>query len=331
MCPWTSLRALGGNMSWETFEKIIPYLPLAREVDFTGGGEPLVNPRLPEMVRAAKEAGCQVGFSTNGSKLGAGMREQLLNLELDWISFSVDAAEAELYERIRQGARFETVIGNVAALNELKQARRSAHPRLMMVFVMMTGEQKNYHQLPDYIELAHSLGVERVIAKNLDVILKEADDQRRLFSHSKANPDGELNYVINQASRRAEILGVNLRLYALQPQEQAICEHDPVRNLFINWEGYVSPCITLSYAAERVFDGQRVLAPCQRFGNVNAASLESIWEGPAYRAFRQAYTLRQRAASQGLIDLFLDGSDAGDPALPPAPEGCRTCYYLYGI
>jgi MoaA/NifB/PqqE/SkfB family radical SAM enzyme len=330
MCPWTEIRSPGAMMSWETFMRIAQYLEQTASVDFTGGGEPLKNPNLVAMTRAAKEAGCEVGFSTNGVRLTREIAEQMVKNQLDWISFSVDAASAHLYESIRQGARYEVVIGNMAILRDVKREMGSQLPRMMMVYVMMTGEQENYHELPQFIDLAHQLGVEQVIAKNLDVILKDGDDSRRTFSHDDAVINPAQN-AIEEAKKHALALGLGLRLYNSIPQEQTICEHYPLTNLFFNWEGYVSPCITLSYAEERIFNGERVHTPCQRFGNIRDEDLMAIWEKPAYRAFRQRFEARQNAERQATLDHLLGGASESSERMPPAPEGCQTCYYLYGI
>jgi len=327
------MRAAGGTMSWETFSRISQYLHLADGVDFTGGGEPTNNPLLIDMLHSAKNAGCQTGFSTNGMRLSSGMSAALLDAGLDWLSFSVDAATAEVYGRIRRGASFEMVTGNIAALRDLKAARGTTQPRMMMVFVMMGGPQaaiENYHQLPQYLELAHSLGVEQVIAKNLDVILTQDDDERRLFSHD-GPPRQDVMEVFSEAEGRAKSLGIGLRLYALQPQERAVCEHNPLQSLYFSWDGYVSPCITLAYASQRVFNGEQLSVPCQQFGNIHQESVEEIWDKPDYREFREMYRRRSRADQEGMIDVML-GRGAGEMLkMPPPPEGCRTCYYLYGI
>jgi MoaA/NifB/PqqE/SkfB family radical SAM enzyme len=330
MCPWSELRQSGSQMEWGTFSRIQAHLRLAEAVDFTGGGEPLLHPRLPEMVRAAKEAGCRTGFSTNGVRLTAELAQALLAAGLDWISFSVDAATAELYERIRQGANFEQVIGNIARLSELKSRLGSRTPEIMMVFVMMSGDPDNVHELPDFVRLAHRLGAEQVIAKNLDVILKANDDRRRVFTHAGA-PNPAVEASIRAAQKQACESGVRLRLYALQPEEQVVCEHDPLKSVFFNWEGMISPCITLAYAEDRIFAGEPVHTPCQRFGCINMESFQTIWDGTQYRDFRRHFELRRRCEKQALIDTLLQGSSAEPPALPLAPEGCRTCYYLYGI
>jgi hypothetical protein len=213
---------------------------------------------------------------------------------------------------------------------EKKAAFRRASPAILMVFVVMSGEQGNFHELPAFIRLAGELGAETVIAKNLDVILKAEDDERRVFNHAGA-PQTGVEAALLEARREAQRVGIRLREYALQPREQAVCEHNPLASLFFNWEGYLSPCITLSYAGERLFAGERVQAPCLRFGNICETGLEEILAQPAYRAFRQAFTDRLAWERQALVDNLLGGQSGGSPGLPPAPEPCRTCYYLYGI
>lgn len=341
MCPWSEIRATAGTMTWETFSRIAGYLPQAESIDLTGGGEPALSSHLVEMVRMSKEAGCTVGFSTNAARLTPELSEQLINIGLDWISFSVDAATAELYERIRQGAQFEAVIANIRTFRDIKLQRGFQRPRMMMVFVMMgegQPESTNFHELPQFIDLAHSLGVEQVIAKNLDVILKDGDDQRRLFQNdssleSQASPASiAIKAVLFQAKERASRLGVNLRTYLLHPEEQSICEHDPLHNLFFDWRGNVSPCITLSYAEERFFAGEKQHVPCLRFGNINQQSLDEIWNHSDYVKFREMYEHRLSWERQALVDVMLTrSSQSAFGERPAAPEGCRTCYYLYGI
>ncbi len=328
MCPWIEIHSHGQLLSLETFDHIRPYLSLAKEVDLTGGGEPLTNPHIPEIVQAVKEAGCKVGFSTNGTLLTPELAENLIRLGLDWISISFDAATPETYHQIRQGSSYETVIGNIRALRDLKKQLDSKTPKLMMVFVMMVGDQENFHELPQYIGLAHLLGVEQVVAKNLDVITKDGDYERGLFSHH-GDPIPDVKYIREKALHRAEELGIGLRLYKLVPRQQVICEQRPVKNLFINWEGKVSPCITLSYAEERYFDGERVRVPCQVYGDIHEESLLAIWKKPEFVAFRKVYDDRLNREQEALMQTVLGGD--GEYSLPEAPEVCQTCYYLYGI
>ena len=61
MCPWREISKEAetrGIMSQEVWEAIRPYLSEVISIDFSGGGEPLLQPRLQEWIRQAKGAGC---------------------------------------------------------------------------------------------------------------------------------------------------------------------------------------------------------------------------------------------------------------------------------
>jgi len=141
-----------------------------------------------------------------------------------------------------------------------------------------------------------------------------------------------LTRVLDEARRLAAHYHLSLRIYPLQPKESVICEQNPLVNLFINWEGYVSPCITLAYAQRQYFGGRwHQIQPC-RFGDVNREELPQIWQKEEYRRFRAAFQARQKAwmnAMLGAATEAIHGQDA--LTFPPAPEGCRTCSYLYGV
>lgn len=72
----------------------------------TGGGEPMLHPELPEMIASAKEKRAKIWLNTNGSMFGpdeAG-RDRLrkvVQAKVDVIEFSMDASDANTYERLR--------------------------------------------------------------------------------------------------------------------------------------------------------------------------------------------------------------------------------------
>jgi MoaA/NifB/PqqE/SkfB family radical SAM enzyme len=123
MCPWREIAKNVENhgiMTQEVWEAIRPHLPEARAVDFTGGGEPLLQPRLVEWIREAHVAGCETGILTNGLLLTEKKAAQIIDAGLNWICFSMDGATAEIYEAIRVGSNFETVCQNLANIAALR-------------------------------------------------------------------------------------------------------------------------------------------------------------------------------------------------------------------
>jgi hypothetical protein len=125
------------------------------------------------------------------------------------------------------------------APRDTKISRGQKLPEMMMVFVMM---RENFREMPIYVDLAPKLGVEQIIFKNLDVVLRDGHDERRLFSHGGPTPV-DVAPEMAAAQKRAEKRGISLGMYAMQPQKLTIFEQDPLHNLFVNWAGHMSPCI----------------------------------------------------------------------------------------
>ena len=130
-----------GIMSNEIWGAIRPYLDKVRSVDFSGGGEALLQPNLAEWITDAKSAGCETGFLTNGVLLKKEMARRLIDEGLDWIGISMDGATKDIYEEIRIGAKFDRVCENLSNLAALRVGKV---PKIMINFVLMP---MNFHHV----------------------------------------------------------------------------------------------------------------------------------------------------------------------------------------
>jgi len=81
-------------------------------VELQHRGEPLLNNQLGDIIFLLKPH-VFVGLSTNGSLIHRKLEECL---ELDYITISVDAANKELYEQLRKGGKWETLLENINLL-----------------------------------------------------------------------------------------------------------------------------------------------------------------------------------------------------------------------
>src|SRR5512138_1190406 len=116
------VNKITGAMPVATFRALVDDLPGLRQLTLQGLGEPLLAPDLLPMVRYAKERGVRVGFNSNATLLSRRRAEELVDAGLDWLHVSLDGADAATFEAIRDGASFQTVVGNLAGLVEAKQA-----------------------------------------------------------------------------------------------------------------------------------------------------------------------------------------------------------------
>jgi radical SAM protein with 4Fe4S-binding SPASM domain len=130
----------------------------ATHVGLLFGAEPTLNPNLLSFVKIAKEFRVpNVYFSTNAMKLTPALAGALIEAGLDELNASLDAGNKMTFERIRRGAKWDTVIGNLKSLRDQKVARKLTRPRLHLSFVMM---RSNVQELPQFVELAAELGAE---------------------------------------------------------------------------------------------------------------------------------------------------------------------------
>jgi len=336
MCPWRKEAGRSGKaglMAEPVWAAIRSWLSEADRIDFTGGGEPLMQPRLNRWIREAADAGCQTGFLTNGSLLNDAMARQLVDDGLDWIGFSVDGATADVYEAIRPGADFRRICASMAGMALLKQKRR---PRMILNFVMMA---INIHQLEDLVYLAADLGIDHVNFKQCDVIRPVNEDAGGLQAEIRSKNVRILEKKLKKACRLAEKLGLQTTAYAFTPDELPVCPPDPVHALFIARDGRVSPCINMAYGGPSRFFDKPVVLPRLSFGRLPEQDLMEIWQSEPCAAFRERFRLRERAYSRALGNSQFEASlikleeafQDARKAMPPAAEGCRVCHYLYGV
>jgi MoaA/NifB/PqqE/SkfB family radical SAM enzyme len=98
------------DMTLDEFVALVAQLAGLERALLHGIGEPLLHPRLPEMVRFLKDQGVTVLFNSNGTLLTPLLQEALVCSGLDEFRLSLDAAEPELYERMHGRPFFDRVV-----------------------------------------------------------------------------------------------------------------------------------------------------------------------------------------------------------------------------
>lgn len=184
---------------------------LAAEVMNCSIGEPLILKDLMPILELFANWEKPLGFNSNGLALTPALTEKLVPFfEYLTISFSLDAATAETYARVR-GPHFKRVIENIAYYC---RRRREVHPEgtAAKTSIVMMPMRVNRHELSDFVRLGAKLDVDMVELRALNQIDRDWRSEKAgyLFDYrremlSQAELD-ECNREARQTARECGVL-----------------------------------------------------------------------------------------------------------------------------
>lgn len=126
-----------------------------KSITFTGGGEPLMNPNIREMIMLAVKADMRVGLVTNGVLLP--IVYDILYM-LEYVRISMDSATRETYLKIKGKDYFDMVCENVFNMRDhLYGLLGEPQPAIGLSFVIV---EDNKHEINEFHELADQLMID---------------------------------------------------------------------------------------------------------------------------------------------------------------------------
>jgi pyruvate-formate lyase-activating enzyme len=122
-CPRKLIEKERGDMNLDFARKVIDemaeHAPLQIVPFFRG--ESLLHQHWDSILGLIKKRGLgEVQFTTNATRLGEYEAKRLLELDIDFISFSMDTLDPALYKRLRHGADYFSCLANVLHFLELR-------------------------------------------------------------------------------------------------------------------------------------------------------------------------------------------------------------------
>lgn len=143
---------------------LLPLMEGARTtLVISGDGDPFSSKHYRRLIRnldPVRHSKARVQFITNGLLLTEREWSELSNLHgmIGAVCVSVDAAEAEVYEDLRRPGKWSVITQNLEFLSQLRRADRV--PYVSLNFVV---QQKNYRQIPAFIEMTRAFGFDRAL------------------------------------------------------------------------------------------------------------------------------------------------------------------------
>jgi MoaA/NifB/PqqE/SkfB family radical SAM enzyme len=275
------------DMSWELFTSIIDQYPNIARVVLHGVGEPMLVKDLPDRVAYLKARNIYVLFNTNGTVLNETNGRALIQAGLDELRVSLDAADPEVYEMVRGKDFFSKIVENVRNFTRMQSELKVPRPR---VSLWLTGLRETVGQLPNFVRLAHSIGVTEVYLQRL-VFFDEPMNIKSLARAESALFEGTTEReesLIREAESVAKDLGITFSASgAVDPGESirmkksdnpwSLCRR-PWSLMYITANGRVLPCCIAPFSMKGY--GAFTL------GDATQQSLREIWNGPEYQRFR---------------------------------------------
>lgn len=283
-------------LSIESFKEILDQLAAlgCRKVHFSGG-EPLLRPRVPELVERATSLGIKATLTTNGTRVDKAIARRLVESGLRSVNVSIDSPTRKIHDRIRgvDGAWKK-------ACRAVGYFRRYAHKGKLAIRINVVVSRSNYTSLAVLPDFAKELG-----ADFINLIPVDGHCSQSLLLHR--NQIQEFNaHIAPQIAARGLALGLiqdksqaypfgrsSPALKRARKGEYALGWYDrhpcfaPWTHSLIDFNGRVYPCCMTRGRMEPV-------------GDVSQESFSQIWTGRAYQTIREQM-------------------------LPPALPACRRC------
>ncbi len=213
-CLWDRMKPLEGANVDEvvddrTLESYGPFFRNAETLVNCSFGEPLLHPRLEQILDFLERQGKAVELSTNGQAFSARTVRALAGRPVQ-LYVSLDAATADTYARLRND-HWRRVVEGLLFLRDARR-RSGGRPVLHMVFIPM---RANVHDLEAYFKLCRLVEADTLVLRpllrleNPDIVVARGnyvfDYERELLGRE------ELEALFTDAGRLGERYDVNVR------------------------------------------------------------------------------------------------------------------------
>lgn len=284
-----SLLEKNSDMNWTQFEQTIGKIDFSQVdiVDFTGLGEPTLNPLFDKMISEVARRGPHISIRVVSNAVAAGESRwrRLLDAGLSSVAFSIDTLNSERFAQQRGGASLAKALRTVAAVSDI----RSSYPRHFSLRLKAVLLQNPYADAEALMRWSQSTGLDMPQFSTLDQrdaaaeLYRGKDWLTHAFEHDAQADDFDRwsvrfwqsiggDFFEDSASRR------RYRHPHLLPKGEA-CRW--VRDsTYITLGGDVLTC------CESMID-----SPRQIVGSITQASAAATWQGDLLWSYRLPVTI----------------------------------------
>lgn len=255
---------VSGLMPRSVVEKVVQLpkqLPHLKTVMIAGMGEPLLHPKISQIVAAFANRGVNTQLLTNGTLLSRTMADELLKAGLSMLWISVDGFNRSSYEKVHIGSQFDLITENLRYFDN-----RRGNCKLGITFVITMDNQKDLARINDFADQYHAQSI------NLSYEIPCAAVQKEASCYDKGHQIGKQHRI------------------DLGKSVGRITDHCPFiaeNGCFVKWDGDICPCMQLLHNSYSFYYEEKRKIMGKSFGNIKRDDLQAIWRQPDYTDFRR--------------------------------------------
>ena len=224
---------------------------------YTGGGEPFLHKNIYEILLKTVSNNLEYGMVTNGSLIN--FKHSHILKKMAWVRISLDAADANMYYKLRGVHDFDKVIDTIKEFST-----KCPNTILGLSFVV---NPINYTQIVEFVKLGKKLGVSNT-RFSIAWSPKGWDDLDEL--HEVCELIEEAKLLQTDKFRVFDLTKGRLDNFTTKGKEYDLCGYQHFTTT-IGADSMVYPCCTLKYNPEA------------SFGSLKEHSFQEIWEGERRR------------------------------------------------
>ena len=293
MCPREDLNIELEHMDWSKFVTVVDKLNERENITLTGWGEPFLHPNIFDMITYCKDRGHKVMTTSNGLFLKETIVEEILNTDLDELTFSIDGVEDN---NVFDGHTSNKVYDDIEKITKL---RKNGKPMIRLQSTLHKGCEKDLY---DVIRFGARIGIEAVNVGRID--RKYAPNLKRPGPLEEEKIFHEADRIANECGIRLDWLqyavGTRMVRYFYRILRKKLHKSGKYclktfDYAYVSREGNVTPCCLL---------------PDVKMGNLLNEDLKTIWQNDKFNFFRNNYR-----DTCGSCDLWVIDQIDSDPVI----------------